>query len=199
MVNAGYYAEVTSSQLTGGPIGIVPELRANRKPARGADGTSGSGLPLSALLSRVLLAFAIEFERESQLSLAICANVLRVLEEQGVRVRDLPLQTGVSKKAISTAMSILQKRRDAVIKPEQSGSRSKVARLTLKGRESQEAYRRLLGILEERWDARFGKDAIRSLRMSMERLVGEPTVERSPLFRGLEPYPDGWRALGAQT
>jgi len=25
MVDAGYYVEVTSSQLTGGPIGIVPE------------------------------------------------------------------------------------------------------------------------------------------------------------------------------
>jgi len=33
MVDAGYYAEVTSSQLTGGPIGIVPE-RANRKLLR---------------------------------------------------------------------------------------------------------------------------------------------------------------------
>jgi|HubBroStandDraft_4_1064222.scaffolds.fasta_scaffold05814_3 DNA-binding MarR family transcriptional regulator len=166
-----------------------------RAPARGENGTSGSGLPLSALLSRVLLAFAIEFERESELSLAICANVLRVLDEQGVPVRDLALLTGVSKEAISMSMGILQKRRDAVIEPDQSGSRSKAARLTLKGRESQEAYRRLLGLLEERWQARFGKEAIRSLRMSMERLVGEPTVDRSPLFRGLEPYPDGWRAL----
>jgi len=33
---------------------------------------------LSALLSRVLLAFAIDFERESDLSLAISANVVRV-------------------------------------------------------------------------------------------------------------------------
>jgi hypothetical protein len=93
------------------------------------------------------------------------------------------------------AMGILHKRRDAVIEPDQSASRSKVACLTRKGRESQEAYRRLLGLLEERWHARFGKDAICSLRMSMERLAGEPTAQRSPLFRGLEPYPDRWRAL----
>jgi hypothetical protein len=26
MVDAGYYVELTSSQLTGGPIGIVPEI-----------------------------------------------------------------------------------------------------------------------------------------------------------------------------
>ena len=54
-------------------------------------------LTLSALLSRVLLAFAIEFERESDLSLAISANVVRVLNEKGVRVRDVPLLAGVSK------------------------------------------------------------------------------------------------------
>jgi len=93
------------------------------------------------------------------------------------------------------AMGILQKRGDAVIAQDQSGSRSKVARPTLKGRASQEAYQRLLGILEKRWHLRFGKNAIHSVRRSMERLVGEPTVERSPLFRGLEPYPHGWRAL----
>jgi hypothetical protein len=26
------------------------------------------------------------------------------------------------------------------------------------------------------------------------RLVGEPTAPRSPIFGGLEPHPDGWRA-----
>jgi len=38
------------------------------------------------------------------------------------------------------------------------------------------------------------QDAIRTLRESLERLVGEPAARQSPLFRGLEPYPDGWRA-----
>jgi hypothetical protein len=37
-----------------------------------------------------------------------------------------------------------------------------------------------------------------SLREALERLTGEPAAEISmgisPLFRGLEPYPDGWRA-----
>jgi hypothetical protein len=60
-----------------------------RTSAQRVDGT-GSRLPLSALLSRVLLAFAIEFECESDLSLAISANIVRVLDEKGVRVRDLP-------------------------------------------------------------------------------------------------------------
>jgi DNA-binding MarR family transcriptional regulator len=158
------------------------------------DAGIGSRLPLSALLSRVLLAFAVEFERESDLSLAISANVVRVLDEKGVRVRDLPLVTGVSKEAISVAVSFLRKRRLAVVEQDVAGSRAKVVRLTPKGREAQDAYRQLLGIVEERWEARFGQDTIRTLRERLRRLAGEPTAEISPLFRGLEPHPGGWRA-----
>lgn len=151
-------------------------------------------LPLSALLSRVLLAFAIEFERESDVSLAISANVIRVLNEQGVQVRDLPHLSGVSKEAISMAMGILQEKHLAVVEPDSSGSRFKVVRLTPKGQEIQDASRQLLDVIEERWQSRFGADEIRKLRKLLERLVGEPTAQLSPLFQGLEPYPDGWRA-----
>jgi DNA-binding MarR family transcriptional regulator len=158
------------------------------------DDSAGPHLPLSALLSRVLLAFAIEFERESDLSLAVCANVMRVLDEQGVRVRDIPLLTGVSKEAISMALGFLQKKRIAVIERDQTSSRAKVARLTAKGREARDAYLKLLDTIEERWQARYGRDTIRALRELLERLAGEPTSQPSPLFRGLEPYSDGWRA-----
>jgi DNA-binding MarR family transcriptional regulator len=144
-----------------------------------------SSVTLVTLLSRVLLAFAIEFERESDLSLAISANVLRVLNENGVRVRDLPVLTGVSKESISMAMGILQKKGVAVVGPDPAGSRAKVARLTPKGRKGQEAYQRLLGDIEERWQARFGTENIRTLQVLLERLAGESR---------LEPYPDGWRA-----
>jgi hypothetical protein len=72
-----------------------------RASARSED----SPIPLPALLSRVLLAFAIEFETESDLSFAISANIARVLHEKGVRLRDIPLLTGVSKEAISMGMA----------------------------------------------------------------------------------------------
>jgi DNA-binding MarR family transcriptional regulator len=92
-----------------------------------------SPLPLPALLSRVLLAFAIEFETESDLSFAISADIARVLDEKGVRLRDIPLLTGVSKEAVSMGMGILRKKRLAVVEPDPSGIRAKVARLTPKG------------------------------------------------------------------
>jgi hypothetical protein len=138
---------------------------------------ASSDLTLAALLSKVLLAFALEFEQESDLSLAISANVLRVLTEEGVRVRDLPVLSGVSKESISMAMGILTKKGIAVAKPN--------ARLTAKGRAAQDAYLVLLGVIEERWKSRFGTENIRKLRKDLD-LPG--------LMDGLEPYPDGWRA-----
>ena len=46
-------------------------------------------LPLAALLSRVLLGFALEYEAESAESLAVGANLLRVLGADGTRLRDI--------------------------------------------------------------------------------------------------------------
>lgn len=92
------------------------------------------------------------------------------------------------------ALGVRQKRGIVVVEQDQASSRTKVARLTPKGREAQNAYHQLLGAIEVRWQERFGKHNVRSLRDPLERLVGAPTAQDSPLFRGLEPYPDGWRA-----
>jgi DNA-binding MarR family transcriptional regulator len=162
-----------------------------------------SGLPLSTLLSRVLLAFAVEFERDSDLSLAICANVLRVLDEKGVRSRDLPSLAGVSKESIAMAMGILQKMELALVETDRD-SRTKIVYITPKGKKAQATYRKRLAATEERWQTDFGADAVTNLRHSLEHLVlgsliddrsiNESSREPSPLFRGLEPYPDNWRA-----
>ena len=102
-----------------------------------------------------------------------------------MRVRDLPLLTGVSKESINMAMGILQKKGISVVEPDPAGSRTKLARVTPKGRTAQEAYRRRLSVIEERWQGRFGKDSIRTLQELLEPLAREPRPE---------PYPDGWRA-----
>lgn len=156
-----------------------------RRPAASRDENMAL---LSTLLSRTLLAFALEFERESEISLAISANVVRVLDEQGVRVRDLPLLSGVSKEAIRMALGFLEKRRLIVVEREPAGGPNKIARLTPGGQKVQEAYTDLVRIIEERWQSRFGHETIRGLRSQLEGFVGER------LLSGLEPYPDGWRA-----
>jgi len=152
-------------------------------------------LELSALLSQVLLAFTLDFERESRISLPISANTLRVLDDTGVRIRDLPALTGVSKEANAMAVGFLARHGCVVVEPDPSASRGKRVRLTVKGRRAQDKYRRILGATEEQWGSRFGEDRIARLRWSLERLVGEElNATQSPLFSGLEPYPDGWRA-----
>jgi DNA-binding MarR family transcriptional regulator len=166
------------------------------------DAASDSTLP--ALLSKVLLAFALDFERDSDLSLGIytsggtsrlkiSANILRVMGEQGVRVADIPALTGVAKMAIDNWLGSLEQHRYLVVGPDPAGSRFKVARLTPKGLKAQDAYFRWTGQVEHQWEERFGPRAVGALRDSIEPLAGGSDAE-SPLWRGIEPYPDGWRA-----
>jgi DNA-binding MarR family transcriptional regulator len=159
-----------------------------------ADAAAITSLSLASLLSKILLSFAIEFEQESEVSLAICANVLRLACEEEVEVSDLARLSGVSKEAIAMSLSFLGKRGYAVIQPKSSAGRKKVLVLSPKGRKAQDKYRQLLLATEERWQARFGEQAIGRLRELLEQLTVGPAGQQSPLFRGLEPYPDGWRA-----
>lgn len=170
--------------------GKQPPVRGN--VARG--GESHPDLPLVAFLAKVLLAFALDFEDESDLSLAIDANVLRCMSEGEVAVRDLPRMAGVSKEAIATALSFLTKRGYAIVRAQSGTGRVKVLTLTHKGREAREQYLRLLPAIEKQWQKRYGEKSIQRLRNCLERLIGEASAQRPTLFDGLEPYSDGWRA-----
>jgi DNA-binding MarR family transcriptional regulator len=156
--------------------------------------TAISDLPLPALLSRVLLALALDFERNSEVSLAISANVLRLVGDEGVRLRDLPLISAVSKEAIATSISFLKRHGFATEEPESPGSRVKLLKLTPKGLHARDEYHHRLSAIEQQWRTQCSAKTLDALRKSLEKIVGEPTAESSPLFRGLEPYPEGWRA-----
>jgi hypothetical protein len=153
-------------------------------------------LPLPALLSKPLLAFAVEFENEAPISLAICANVIRVLTSEGVRVRDLPALSGVSKESIAMAFGILRKARLVVIGKEPGKRPWQIARLTERGIVVQKRYSLLLAEIEQRWESRFGKQAVHRLRQATTTLVGDLPDSNSLLFQSIEPYADGWRAAG---
>ena len=147
-------------------------------------------LPLSALLSRVLLAFAVEYEAGGGLSLAVGADLLRVLGPEGIRLRDLPSLAGVSREAISWAQGIMVRGGFAAEEPDPAASRGKVLRLTATGEQAQDRYRERLAALEQDWHDRFGP-RVRALRDALEPLV---TGSPPPLFAAVEPYPDNWRA-----
>jgi methyltransferase (TIGR00027 family) len=171
-----------------GPDPALPPRPA--EPAEPAVAT----LSLSALLSRVLLGFALEYEAESALSLAVGANLLRVLGPAGTRLRDLPLLTGISKEAVSWAMGVLLRVGLAVEEPDLAASRGKVARLTSAGLRARHRYLERLGTVEDRWQQRFGRDTIGALRQSLAGLAVGADGRPPPLFQALEPYPDNWRA-----
>jgi DNA-binding MarR family transcriptional regulator len=178
-------------QLSGTSLAIDQDAKADTRSDVDSD------LALPSLLSRALLTFAIEFERESDVSLAISATVLRLFVNTGesngesVRVRDLPRLAGVSKEGIAMAVGYLAKRGYARI--ERESGKVKVLALTAKGLRARDAYFRLAPEIEKRWRSRFGEKQVRRLRESLEPLVGDGTAQASPLFGGLEPYPEGWR------
>ena len=161
-----------------------------RPPAVGA----GREADLSVLLAQVLLAFTLDFERDSPVSLAVGANALRVLTDDGVRVRDLPRLTGVSKEALSMAVGVLGRRGYAVVQPDPAG-RGKLVRRTPEGRSAQDDYAGLLDAVEQRWPTRFGAGQIGALRRALQAIIDQRDDDGQPrLAQGLRPYPDGWRA-----
>jgi len=164
-------------------------------PTPRAPGTAdAAGADLSELLSGVLLAFTLDFEAESRISLPISATTLRVLDQRGVRHRDLPRVTGVSKEANAMCAGWLVRHGCAVSEPDPEAARGKLLRLTPKGQNAQQKYHRVLDSVEETWRSFYGARAVDALRAALADLVGDGSLGSSPLARGLVPYPDNWRA-----
>jgi DNA-binding MarR family transcriptional regulator len=146
---------------------------------------------LVALIARVLLAFTLDFEANSPLSLALSLNILARLDSKGARVRDLPAATGVSSAAVAMALRFLEKRglaQTATL----AGARSIC--LTEKGVKALAAAQERLAASESAWRYHFGQAAFADLRAALQPLVGDGTPQGSPLFAGLQPNPSGWRA-----
>ncbi len=136
-------------------------------------------LPLPALLSQALAAFTIEFEQEMaeagfpELSLALGANVMRFLGEDGLRIGALAELAGVSKQAISQQVAYLEKHGFVYTEADPADSRAKIVRLTERGLKSQEVCRPLFGAVERHWRRRYGRHDVLALRDALEAIVGQ--------------------------
>ena len=178
---------------------VLPTQNGKSEPALPRTATTGaatartSAADMSQLLSGVLVAFTVDFERESRISLPISANTLRVLHPSGVRIRDLPRLTGVSREANAMCAGWLERHGCAVAEPDPAVTRGKLLRLTDKGQRAQQKYRRLLDTTVS-WRETYGANTVDNLRAALQRVVGDGTLASSPLAQGLEPYPDNWRA-----
>jgi hypothetical protein len=137
------------------------------------------GAHLTARLARVLLAYTLDFEAASELSLPLTANFVRVLGDEGLDVREVPTIAGVSAEATSMALKLLAKTGYITVE-------AKLARLTPKGLDAQAAAPGLHADVEQAWKAA----TVRQLRQAVAGVLDQ----RAALSEGLRPYPDGWRA-----
>jgi DNA-binding MarR family transcriptional regulator len=176
------------------PVTSVYRQDPERWRSRSGPGEPPASLDLSALLSQALLAFTIDFERESRLALGLSANTLRVIGADGVAVRDLPALTGVSKEANAVALGFLERHALALVESDAGSPRTKLARLTERGTRAQARAVQLLREIEARWRERFGGEAIQRLQALLAGLIEARDGDGRPLMAaGLVPPEGGWR------
>ena len=159
-----------AGQLPSAPPEVSPSdgFRTHVLPGPATDQDASLG----ALLGRALTALTLEHEQGSKVSRPAAANIMRVIDDQVVRLRDLPPRSGVSKEAAAMAVSYLARRRLAEPRPERS------VMLTAAGRDALGDYR-----------ARADHRASPALRACLEAVA----AQRGALAGGLIPPDGGWR------
>ena len=172
---------------------LAGDMRAGVATAR-APSASSRDVSLPALLSKPLVAFAVELERTTGLSPVLSANVVRVLGDEGVPAPRLSALTGIADMGIENSLSALARHGYVEVGRDPAGGRTRLARLTARGLRARAAYFEGVAEVERQWEARCGRQSVRAVRAAVEGLVGGGTPSDSLLFAGLAPYPDGWRA-----
>jgi hypothetical protein len=186
-------------QLRNSLAAIVAKLNSTSPDALPSDlGRTASGnitKSLPALLSRVLLAFAHEFNRESAVPLGLCANTLRVLGQAAIPEGDIPRLTGCSPETTAIGWQL---KPFIVVESGKTARRGKLVRLNARGLAAQATYTPLVQEIERRWLQRFGAENIRSLRHQLEQFFTLRNSDGLLLSQGLV-APEGVRRAGHQT
>jgi hypothetical protein len=150
------------------------------RPGHGADwpvlvrdGESGdavSSLPLSALLSQIFLAFAMDVEDASNASMLSLVAKLALITAHGVPLEILP--QGFAWPGDLPTLGL------AVVEPDPSRPRKKLIRLTREGVAMRAEMESHVAAVEADWRARYGAPTIDSLRTALAVVVREldPTV-----------------------
>ncbi len=149
-------------------------------------------LGLLGLLAQALMEITIEFDATAMLPLGVAQNLLRPLQDsEMVPVRDLPDVTGVAKKAWDAGVPLGERLGIWLVEPAASG-RGKTVRLTDAGVAMRSSFGTALKDVELDWISRCTASLV-NLRAELEAFVGDGSP-KAELFKGLEPYPDCWRA-----
>ena len=143
-----------------------------------AEGGNAGQLPLPALLSEVLAAFSIDYERERLGSLQAASNFLRFVGDDGVTLERARTLGGVS----GNGKSLHERHVGVVVERGKARDMTRRVYLTPKSRRSRDAYPDLVTEIEERWREEYG-DAVPTMLAALSAM--------DPLFNdGLPDYPD---------
>ena len=152
-------------------------------------------LPLPALLSQLLLAFTMEFQRESRVPLRLCANTLRVLCDHPIPEGEIPHLTGCSPETSGIGWQI---KPFVVVESAEPPRRGKLVRLSPLGLLARENYYNITSAVEKRWETHFGKQKTRRLRKSLSDLFVPRGGERLLIAEGFIP-PEGTVRSGTEA
>ena len=171
--------------LTGGSH--VPEQPGPpRIPAHGADwpvvirdcSTDATRLPLSALLSKALASFGIDYERGMRghgTGIDFVANFLQFVGDDGVELKTASAMVGVT----GNGRSALERHFVVVTAPATTRGQPRKVYLTPKGKQARDAYPYLAGKTEQDWCDRYGEGVVR-LRGTLESMVFDADLPDYP-------------------
>ncbi len=146
-------------------------------PERSA--TTNRAKPLSVLLSHAFAAFEEDYLSAAagdpaKPSLGVWSNALRGIGDDGVRQRDLPKYTILSRRTVRAVLRDLERLRWVAIDKRPGGSH---LRLTDTGRQARDAGPALIRAVEDEWRQRFGTARVDALRASLTALVNQLDIE----------------------
>ncbi len=109
------------------------------------------------------------------MSQVMWSNVMQYVDEEGIRVHELHARARTTRDSLAG----LQRWGYVTVRPDQADARAEppgvdlVVRPTAAGRRAQELWRPLAGLIERRWQARFGADDVNRLREALQTVVGQ--------------------------
>lgn len=105
------------------------------------------------------------------ITLAHGTNVLRFLDDTGIRIGALAALSGLTKQAVSQQVRYLEAHGYVTVEPDPSDQRSKLVRNSGRGWECRAVARPLFVEIERTWARRLGPGELATLRASLERVA----------------------------
>jgi predicted transcriptional regulator len=125
------------------------------------------------MLSQLLIAYTYDFDAEMAHeldkdgwerppSLAMCANVLQFVGDEGLAMADLLSRCGIVQATLKTMLDCLKRHAWITIEND------RIVRLTQRGTLVRRAFRKTQDAVERRWQSQLGAETVIALRAALE-------------------------------